>query len=272
MSVSAHDRVHADVAEHPLVGFNCTMRSVFEAPPHGAAPERLRHGPGDVVAEDGQSGGRRVRWPGTCAQRAESGSPGNRPSPRRFGPSRAHLDAVHDGVAEELGQEPRRALIGRWHLRWYDPHPTDRQIVLPECCVDRQDLPPVDAADRPALGDVAPDGGQRHLPDQFCVGERIGQVMAGGPHGRPPRCRFERDESCAETASAEEKVSRCRQLRTTASSSAGVAVGLHAQEGACIHGAAPYRRHRGMTAFWPTMVLPKNRVPGSSRSRSPPGA
>ena len=66
--------------------------------------------------------------------------------------------------------------------------------------------------------------------------------MTGRPHRGPSRGRLERDERGAEPAPAEEEVPRRRQLRRDLHAPVQVvAVGLHAEEGPCVHGAAPYR-------------------------------
>ena len=156
--------------------------------------------------------------------------------------------------------------------------------------VDGEDLPSVDPPDRPALGHVSPDGGQRDLPDHLRVGQGIGEVLPGGPDGRTSRRCLERDQCRSEPAPTEQEVPRCRELRRHLHAPVQVvAVGFHPEEGPCVHGAAPYRRSsasgnlaepgsirqspdraddamqnrpcleaadRSVTAFRPTMVVP----------------
>ena len=86
-------------------------------------------------------------------------------------------------------------------------------------------------------------GGEGDVPEQLCVSKGVRQVVPRGPDGRAPRCGLQRDERSPEGTAAEEEVSRCRELRRHAHAPVQVvAVGLHAQEGPCVHGAAPYRR------------------------------
>ena len=129
----------------------------------------------------------------------------------------------------------REGDIGRHH-----PHAADGQFVVPKSGIDREDLPPVDAPHRAALRHMAAHGGQRDIPEQLSLGEGIGQVVPGGPHGRAPRCRFQGDERRPEGTTAEQEVSRRRELRRHVHTPVQfVTVGLHPQEGPCVHGAAP---------------------------------
>ena len=128
-------------------------------------------------------------------------------------------------------------------LRAARPTRRRRELVLPESGVDGEDLPAVDAPYRSALRHVTAYGGQRDVPEQLSVRDRVGQVVPGGPHGRTPRGRFEGDQSRPEGTTAEQEVSRGRELRRHVHSPVElVSVGLHPQEGPCVHGAAPYRR------------------------------
>ena len=250
------------------VGLSWTMRSVLSRlPSHGAAAERLGHGSRDVVAEDGERGGGRSQ-----VARHPRPQRGVRAAGRTVhlleGPTlgRADLDAVHDRVAEDLGQEARRALVGRRDIGRHHPHAPDGQLVLPERGIDREDLPPVDAAHGPALRDVSAHCGQGDVPEQLCVGEGIRQVVPGGPDGRAPRCGLQRDEGRPEGAATEQEVPRCRELRRHAHAPVQfVAVGLHAQEGPCVHGAAPYRRWSSRRQLTEGRVLSASPAGSSSR-------
>ena len=184
-----------------------------------------------------------VRWPGTRAQSAESGLAG-RAVHLLEGSSggRPHLDAVHDGVAEDLRQEPGRALVGCGHIGWFGPNAADLELVLPQRRVDGEDLATLDPAHGATLGDVPAHRRQRDLPLQVRADERVGQVLAGRPHRGATRGRLERDQRGPEPAPAEQEVPGRRQLRHDRHAPVQVvAVGLHAEEGPCIHGAAPYR-------------------------------
>ena len=156
----------------------------------------------------------------------------------------AHLDAVHDGVAEQVGEEARSALVGRRNVGWRDPHAAELEIALvAEGRINGQDLAAADSADGTTLCDLAAHRSERDVPAHLFLDQCVGEVLAGRPHRLASRRRLQRDEGRPEPASAEEEVPRCRQLpRDQHAPVQVVPVGLHAQEGPCVHGGAPYWR------------------------------
>ena len=151
----------------------------------------------------------------------------------------AHLDAVHDRVAKELWKKTGRAFVRRSHSWWLDPRAADIEFVFAERGVDGQDLLAVHTAHGTALGDVAADRRQDDFPFQFRAGDGIGQVLRRRPDRGSSGSGLERDERSAKTATAEQEVARCRQLRSDLHAPVQfVILGFHAQEGSCIHGAA----------------------------------
>ncbi len=245
LAVPAHEGVHADIAEHPLRRLQLDhAERVVEAPSHGAAAEGLGHGSGDVVAEDGERGGGRSEVPGHPRPQRGVRAPG-RTVHLLEGPTlgRADFDAVHDRVTEHLGQVARRTLVRRRDIGWHHPDTADGQLVLPECGIDREDLPTVDAAHGPPLRDVSAHGGQGDVPEQLGVSEGIRQVVPGGPDSRAPRCGLESHEGRPEGTTTEQEIARRRELRRHAHAPMQVVLfGFHPEEGPCVHGAAPYRR------------------------------
>src|SRR5580704_11576768 len=139
----------ADVAEDPLGRLQLHhAQRVVEAAAHGTATDRLRDRTRDVVADDGECG---RRWAQVAGHAGPEGRVRTAHGPVHLleGPSdgRPHLNAVHDRVAGELRQESGGAFVGWGNGGWLHPDAGDLEIVLPEGCVDGQDLFSVDAAD-----------------------------------------------------------------------------------------------------------------------------
>ena len=212
-----------------------------------------------------------VRWPGTRAHKAESGLPGRAVHLlERPPPGRPHFDAVHDGVAEHLGQVALRALVRRRDVGWLDPHATCRQLVLAERRVDSEDLAAIDVPDGSPLRHVPAHGGERHVPDQLGINDGVGQIVPRGPHGRAPCSGLQCHECRSECATTKEEVARGRELLCDVHAPMQVvAVRLHAQECLCVHGAAPYRRRTGSRFLRRRPVRSTEHIAAASAGCSP---
>ena len=117
--------------------------------------------------------------------------------------------------------------------------PPDLEVVRPERSVHGQDLFAVHPPDGPALGHVPTDGGQGHLPFQFGVRDAYERYCAVAHTVGRPDAASSATRAAPESAPAEEEVPRRRQLGCDDHAPVQiVAVGLHAQEGPCVHGAA----------------------------------
>ena len=124
--------------------------------------------------------------------------------------------------------------------RWEDPDATVLLDASSEGGIDGEDLPVVDPPDGPGLGDVAADLRKGDLVVDERIGLGEGEILRRRPDGGTTARRLERHQGRPERAPAEEEVpGRCHLGPHLHAPVQVVAFGLLADEGACVHGAAP---------------------------------